>query len=71
MDDLSMKIGLLELYELIGDNKGISFYYEDLPGVVVTIGFSLEDEYNEHEFDGNDGSAGEADDGSTGGGHLH
>lgn len=68
MDDLSMKIGLLELYELIGDNKGISFYYEDLPGVVVTIGFSLEDEYNEHEFDG---SSDEGTNGSEGGEHFH
>lgn len=40
MDDMTMKLSLIELYDLIGDDKGISFLYEDLPGVVVTIGFN-------------------------------
>jgi len=39
MEDLTMKIGLIELYDLVGDDMGISFLYEERPGVVVTIGF--------------------------------
>jgi hypothetical protein len=42
---MSLRIGLVELYNLLGDNKGISFYYDDLPGVVVTIGFTREEDY--------------------------
>jgi len=46
--EMSMKLDLIELYDLIGDDKGINFLYEELPGVVVTIGFtkdgSVEDE---------------------------
>ena len=38
-----MKLSLLELYDLVGDDMGISFLYEELPGVVVTIGFTKED----------------------------
>lgn len=46
---MSMKLNLVELHSLIGDNKGISFYYEDLPGVIVTIGFTLEEEIDANE----------------------
>jgi hypothetical protein len=52
MEEMSMKMGLVELYQLVGDNTGVSFLYEDLPGVVVTIGFTLEEE--EENADGND-----------------
>ena len=48
-----MKLSLIELYDLVGDGMGISFLYEELPGVVVTIGFtkeeSVEDELDEEE----------------------
>lgn len=50
MKDLTMKIGLIELYDLIGDDMGISFLYEELPGVVVTIGFN-KDGSEEEQFD--------------------
>ena len=43
MQDMTMKLSLLELYDLVGDDMGISFLYEELPGVVVTIGFTKED----------------------------
>ena len=54
MEDMTMKLSLLELYDLVGDDMGISFLYEELPGVVVTIGFtkedtSVEDDINEEE----------------------
>ena len=39
MQDMTMKLSLIELYDLVGDDMGISFLYEELPGVVVTIGF--------------------------------
>lgn len=42
MDDMSMKMGLLELYELVGDNRQVTFYYDDLPGILVTIGFTID-----------------------------
>lgn len=42
-----MKLSLLELYDLVGDDMGISFLYEELPGVVVTIGFTREDQTEE------------------------
>jgi hypothetical protein len=54
---MSLRIGLVELYNLLGDNKGISFYYDDLPGVVVTIGFTREEDYS------NDGDDDDSDDG--------
>ena len=57
MEDMSLRIGLVELYNLLGDNKGISFYYDDLPGVVVTIGFTREEDYS------NDGDDDDSDDG--------
>ena len=48
-----MKLSLIELYDLIGDDMGISFLYDELPGVVVTIGFtkeeSVEDDIDEEE----------------------
>ena len=47
MDDMSMKMGLLELYELVGDNRQVTFYYEDLPGILVTIGFTMDYEFDE------------------------
>ena len=54
MQDMTMKLSLIELYDLVGDDTGISFLYEELPGVVVTIGFtkedtSVEDDINEEE----------------------
>ena len=51
---MTMKIGLLELYELVGENKGISFYYEELPGVIVSIGFTVEEELIEELKDDNE-----------------
>jgi hypothetical protein len=66
MKDASMKMSLVELYQLIGDNTGVSFLYDELPGVVVTIGFTLEDELDEDgdDYDGSDGNDGEdSDDG--------
>ena len=68
MEDINMNMSLVELYQLLGDNKGISFPYSELPGVVVTIGFSLEeDEEDEYgaNFEGSDGS-GEGTDGDDG-----
>ena len=56
MEEMSMKMGLVELYQLVGDNTGVSFLYEDLPGVVVTIGFTLEED--EEDDDGNDDGTG-------------
>ena len=50
MQDMTMKLSLLELYDLVGDDMGISFLYEELPGVVVTIGFTREDT-SEEAFD--------------------
>lgn len=59
MDDLTMKISLMELYDLVGDDMGISFLYEELPGVVVTIGFqrdgSVEEEQTNEEEETKDG----------------
>lgn len=43
-----MKMDLLDLYRLLGDNAGISFTYGELPdNVVVTIGFSLKEKIDE------------------------
>jgi len=44
-----MKLSLLELYDLVGDGMGISFHYEELPGVVVTIGFSKDESVDDEE----------------------
>lgn len=48
-----MKLSLIELYDLVGDDMGISFLYDELPGVVVTIGFqkdgSEEEQIDEEE----------------------
>jgi len=54
MEEMTMKLSLLELYDLVGDDMGISFLYEELPGVLATIGFtkedtSVEDDINEEE----------------------
>jgi len=56
---------LVELYSLLGDNKGINFYYEELPGVVVSLGFTreedidgLDDEFNEDGSEPTEGNAG-------------
>lgn len=66
MEDLSLKMGLVELYQLVGDNTGVSFLYDELPGVVVTIGFTLEED--EQDDDGTDGDGGdEPNDGGTNG----
>lgn len=51
MEEVSMKLSLLELYDLVGDGMGISFNYSELPGVVVTIGFSREEDEVESEED--------------------
>jgi hypothetical protein len=62
MEQMSMKMSLVELYQLVGDNTGVSFLYEELPGVVVTIGFTLEeeeDDENGNDDDGSDGDDGE------------
>ena len=64
MEEMTMKLSLLELYDLVGDDMGISFLYEELPGVVVTIGFTKEEsvedneENNDDEGNDNDGSDG-------------
>lgn len=58
MEEMTMKLSLLELYDLVGDDMGISFLYEDLPGVVVTIGFqkdSSEEEQIDEEEEKRDG----------------
>lgn len=58
MESMTMKLSLLELYDLVGDDMGISFLYEELPGVVVTIGFtkdgSVEDEVEEINLENED-----------------
>ena len=59
-----MKLSLLELYDLVGDNMGINFLYEELPGVVVTIGFTKEEDLDDSD-DGDDD--GEGNDGSGNG----
>ena len=51
MEEMTMKLSLLELYDLVGDGMGISFNYEELPGIVVTIGFSREEDEVESEED--------------------
>lgn len=51
MQNMTMKLSLIELYDLVGDDMGISFYYEELPGVVVTIGFTKEDTSVENDID--------------------
>lgn len=51
MQDMTMKLSLLELYDLVGDDMGISFLYEELPGVVVTIGFTRAEDEVESEED--------------------
>ena len=54
---MTMKLSLLELYDLVGDDMGISFLYEELPGVVVTIGFTREEALEaEEENDNDDGN---------------
>ena len=58
---MSLRIGLVELYNLLGDNKGISFYYDDLPGVVVTIGFTREENYSNDGDDDDDSDDGRTD----------
>lgn len=47
MEEMTMKLSLIELYDLVGDDMGISFNYAELPGVVVTIGFSRVDNKEE------------------------
>lgn len=49
MKDLSLKLGLIELYQLVGDDHGVVFEYPDLPGVLVTIGFSSQEEEEEEQ----------------------
>lgn len=73
MEDVSMKMSLLELYELIGDNQGVNFLYEDLPGIVVTIGFTrVEDENGDDNYDDDgEGSDGSNNGGSSGKARLH
>jgi len=72
MEEMTMKLSLGELYQLVGDNKGISFNYEALPGVTVTIGFTTNDEegftYDEDEPEDDEGNG---TDGDGSGGKLH
>lgn len=42
-----MQIDLTELYGVLGDNTGVSFTCEDLPGVVVSVGFILKEKHDE------------------------
>ena len=49
---MSMKLDLIELYDLVGDDRGISFLYEELPGVVVTIGFTKDESEEDEETKG-------------------
>lgn len=58
-DELSMREGIIELYEILGDNTGITFLHEDLPGIIVTIGFTKEEDNNETTGNstGSDGAA--------------
>jgi len=49
-----MKLDLIELYDLVGDDRGISFLYEELPGVVVTIGFTRDGSEADEEITGED-----------------
>lgn len=51
MEDMTMKLSLIELYDLVGDDMGISFNYAELPGVVVTIGFTRAEDEVESEED--------------------
>ena len=51
MEEMTMKLSLIELYELVGDDMGISFNYAELPGVVVTIGFSRAEDESEEDID--------------------
>ena len=59
LEDMNMKLSLIELYDLIGIDKGINFLYEELPGVVVTIGFS---EYEDDDNGTNDDDESNGDD---------
>ena len=54
-----MRVSLTELFGLVGENKGINFYYENLPGIVVTIGFTKEEDIinDETVSDSNDGNS--------------
>ena len=54
-----MRVSLTELFGLVGENKGINFYYENLPGIVVTIGFTKEEDIinDESVSDSNDGNS--------------
>lgn len=65
---MTMRMTLGELYQLVGDNKGISFNYEALPGVTVTIGFTTNGEdgygYNEPNED-DEGTQGTGSNGSS------
>lgn len=54
MEDMTMKLSLIELYDLVGDDMGISFLYEELPGVVVTIGFTKEEAIEAEEENNDD-----------------
>lgn len=41
-----MLINLNELYRQLGDNTGVSFTHDELPGVVITVGFTLKENYD-------------------------
>ena len=49
INNVTMNMGLAELFSLVGPDHGISFYYEELPGVLVTIGFTIEEEDAEED----------------------
>lgn len=54
-------MGLAELFSLVGPDHGISFYYEELPGILVTIGFTVEEEQNDEDDDIDDAPIGGTD----------
>ena len=72
MEEMTMKLSLGELYQLVGDNKGISFNYEALPGVTVTIGFTVNDEEGfTYEDEGSSDDEGSGTDGNGSGPRVH
>jgi hypothetical protein len=54
LEEMSMKLSLTELYSLVGENKGINFYYEQIPGIIVTVGFTREEDIIDDEEPSND-----------------
>lgn len=62
-----MEININELYAVLGDNAGVRFLCDELPGVVVTVGFTLQEKENDEDVErSNDGSTGAAESGEPG-----